>query len=203
VKFYLEQEDQKRDFNMKVIFLDIDGAMATSYTMKNGWKYKKNSSRLKYSNFIKDKKTLSRKCIRALNRLVVETKAKVVITSAWRYDGDTKYFQRLFISRGFCGEIIDLSPKWEEYRNLIGIETINDLQMFWEYERGNEIRLWLEWNKHKNIESYIIIDDDVDDIEPLYEGRFIHTNIDQGFQGEKLLQEAINKLKGENNDKID
>jgi len=182
---------------MKIVFLDIDGAMATHNSMKVGWKYQKNSGRLKYSNFIKDKRTLSRKCIRALNRLVVETKAKVVITSAWRYDGDTKYFRRLFISRGFCGEIIDLSPKWKEYRNLIGIKTINDLEMFWQHERGNEIRLWLEWNKHKNIESYIIIDDDIDDIMPLYEGKVIHTNIDKGFSGDNLFREATKKLKGE------
>jgi len=140
---------------------------------------------------------LSGKCIKTLNRLVVETRAKVVISSAWRYESSVGYLQRLFRSKGFCGEIIGKTPTWGDYKNYIGIKTINDLQMFWEYERGNEIRLWLEQNKSKNIESYLVIDDEVSDIEPLHDGRFIVTNLEQGFQGEDLLQEAIKKLKGE------
>jgi hypothetical protein len=90
-----------------------------------------------------------------------------------------------------------MTPKWKAYKDLIGIKTINDLQLFWELERGNEINLWLEWNKDKNVSSYLVIDDEVADIEPLHKGKFIVTNIDKGFQGEELLQEAINKLKGE------
>lgn len=184
---------------MKVIFLDIDGVMATHKSIKVGWEYRKKHKkrRLKYSSFIRDKYTLDRKCINALNRLVVRTHAKVVISSAWRYGSSVGYFQRLFKSKGFHGEIIGLTPEWKDYKELIGIKTINDLQLFWELERGNEINLWLEWNKDKNVSSYLVIDDEVSDIEPLHEGRFIITNIDKGFQGEELLQEAINKLKGE------
>jgi hypothetical protein len=128
---------------------------------------------------------------------VNETQAKIVISSEWRYGTTIGYLRRLFRSKGFCGEIIDITPTWATYKELIGIKTINDLQLFWEYERGNEINLWLDWNKHKNVSSYIIIDDEVEDIEPLHKGKFIHTNIDKGFQGEELLQEAIQKLKGE------
>ena len=177
---------------MKVIFLDIDGAMATHNTMKVGWEYrnhgKNKKQRRSYSRFIQDKKTLSGKCIKTLNRLVIETQSKVVISSAWRYGTNTRYFQRLFRSKGFCGEIIGMTPDWATHKGIIEID-----------ERGSEINLWLEWNKHKNIESYLVIDDEVSDIEPLHKGRFIHTNIDKGFQGEELLQEAIQKLKGEYN----
>jgi hypothetical protein len=184
---------------MKVIFLDIDGTMTTFNSMKMGWAYRKKRPKdnRKYSNFVNDRLTLSRKCIKTLNRLVVTTRAKVVISSEWRYGTPTRYFQRLFCSKGFCGEIIDRTPTWNKYKDMIGIKTINDLELFWNHERGNEIRLWLEWNKSKNIESYLVIDDDVSDIEPLHEGKFIQTNMEQGFQGEGLLQEAIKKLKGE------
>lgn len=182
---------------MKIVFLDIDGVMATHNTMKNGWQYRKSCTKRKYNETIKDQKTLSRKCIKTLNRLVVKTHAKIVISSAWRYGKDIKYFRRLFRSRGFCGEIIGMTPKWNAYKDLLGVKTVADLTMFWEHERGNEINLWLVWNKHKNIESYIVIDDDVDDLIPLHEGKVIHTNIDTGFSGDDLLREAIKKIKGE------
>lgn len=184
---------------IRVVFLDIDGVMATFNSMRMGWMYRKKRGKKsrKYSSIVHDRLTLSRKCIRTLNRLVVETRAKVVISSAWRYGKPTGYFQRLFRSKGFCGEVIDKTPTWDKYKDMIGIKTVNDLELFWNHERGNEINLWLEWNKHKNIEFYIVIDDEVSDIKPLHEGKFIQTNMEQGFQGEDLLQEAIKKLKGE------
>ena len=190
-------DEEKKEKEMKVIFLDIDGVMAIYSTMREGWKYRAFHSRRprKYSKVIKDQKTLSRKCIKTLNRLVVETQAKIVISSAWRYGHKARYFQRLFESRGFCGEIIDMTPKWKNYRNILGVKSINDLTLFWDMERGNEINLWLEWNKHKNIESYIIIDDDVDDIIGLHENRVIQTELEDGFSGDKLFQEAVKKLK--------
>ena len=110
---------------------------------------------------------------------------------------NVKDFRRYFRAKKFCGEIIGMTPKWETYKNLIGIKKVGDLEMFWNYERGNEIKLWLDWNKHKNIESFIIIDDEVSDIEPVFPDNFIKTETVKGFQGDELLNEAINILNEE------
>ena len=131
--------DKKKTTKFDIIFLDIDGVMATYPSMARGWEYRRKhkNRRLKYSEFIKDKLTIDRKCIKSLNKLVVRTNAKVVISSAWRYDYSVRYFQRLFKSRGFCGEVIGKTPVWNEYKDSIGIKA----EMEYATEKNKPIRI--------------------------------------------------------------
>jgi hypothetical protein len=195
---------------MRVIFLDIDGVIATKYM----YAYKVYKSKFvnrsnkiysrKYSERVYENLLFSRKSIKALNKIVHHTDAKVVISSAWRYGKKVKYFQQLFWRNGFSGEIIGMTPKWNQYKNII---QGKDLEKFWSYERGNEILMWLNWNKPE-IESFIIIDDVVEDILPLFlSDRIISTTIEKGLADEVHIKKAIfslNNIKfSENELKVD
>ena len=184
---------------MKIIFLDIDGVVCILSKMRESHRWSLKRRRAKKFTYNKYKfkwetTKLSSKVISTLNALVAETGAKVVISSAWRYGTTVKYFQRLFRSKGFVGEIIDRTPTWNKYKHLIPAKSTNDLIYFWEHERGNEINMWLNWNKTKHIESFVIIDDEISDIHPMFPDNIVHTNIDMGFRGNELLHEAIKIL---------
>lgn len=115
---------------MKIIFLDIDGVL--NY---NG------------SQFI------SEDCLNNLRYIVKETNAKIVIISTWRVcldeeymkkyikktNSDLEYYKQLF-SEVFSNELkwIDIAPDLAE-------------------KRSEEVTLWLK--EHKNIDSFVIIDD--------------------------------------------
>lgn len=165
---------------MKIIFLDIDGVVATADTY---WGGKVNKS---------DEELIDKNCIDNLNIIVKETGAKIVISSSWRYINHINDLQKLFEKCGFIGQIIDRTPIWNEYKNDVGINKVNDLLYFWDHERGNEINMWLQRNKEK-IESFIIIDDEVSDIYPIFPDRLIITSMDGGLK-EKHIIESINLL---------
>ena len=182
---------------MKVIFLDIDGVIATKYM----YAYKSYSSKFlnkskriykrKFSQRVYENLLFSRKSIKALNKIIHHTNAKIVISSAWRYGKNLKYFRQLFRRNGFSGEIIGMTPKWKEYKDTLkGM----DLEKFWNNERGNEILMWLDWNKTK-IESFTIIDDDITDIVPPFSlDRVVSTNVEKGLSSETHIKKAIFSL---------
>lgn len=112
---------------MKIIFLDIDGVLVISKTF--------NERLGKYM-------VADATCISNLNKIVDATKAKVVISSAWKYCG---LMEMSLILRywGFEGEVIGLVPN---------IEIRNE-----EFSREDEIQEYL--NNHNSIESFVILDD--------------------------------------------
>ena len=169
---------------LKICFLDIDGVIAITPTFRKSWKYARRYRKSrKLSRFIRDEKQLSRKVVKQLNKLVMATGCKFVISSSWRYGTTQNMFKRLFKHKKFIGEIIGETP-----HILLPYET--------NYERAEEIKVWMERNKNE-IESFIIIDDDSDDIIPMFPANYIQTEIDKGFQGEELLQKAIEILNKE------
>ena len=129
---------------MKVIFLDVDGVLNTSETfMERRKNYEKNH---KWTVEI-DIERVAR-----LKYIINMTEAKVVLSSSWRLSGvmqDGKFVTRnentrqlLDIFKSFGIEIYDITPRINQKRYL-------------------EIR---EWLKGKNIESFVIIDDETTDL---------------------------------------
>lgn len=166
---------------MKIVFLDIDGVIAITPTFRKSWKYARRYRKSrKLSRFIRDEKQLSRKVVKQLNKLVMATGCKFVISSSWRYGTTQKMFKRLFRRKKFIGEIIGEIP-----HILMHYDS--------NFERAEEIKYWLEWNKNE-IESFLVIDDDSFDIIPVFPANYIQTEIDKGFQGEEMLQKAIEIL---------
>lgn len=124
---------------LKIIFLDID-----------------NVANKGVFNYISMSHTLTKSCVLNLNKIIHETKAKVVISSSWRYmiekGAITKLgFEYLLRTHGVTNEIC-----------IIGTTPLDEIIS----GRENQINYWLnEYNHQEPIESYVILDDDISEID--------------------------------------
>jgi hypothetical protein len=149
---------------MKVIFLDIDGVLVTQASMQKSIESGKMLEECADQN-----------CVKNLNRVIIETEAKIVISSSWKMAGVKKMIQHL--------------DKWGVQGECIGITP--DL---WQYKRGTEIQRWL--STRDDIEIFTIIDDH-NDMEDLIH-RLVQTQFSVGFQEEhakrciQMLLEQVN-----------
>lgn len=152
---------------MKIIFLDIDGVLNHEKWYEELQNMKGNIDIDKPINHIDPKS------INELNRIIIETGAKVVISSTWRKQYNLNELRVLFSKVGFVGEILDVT------RVIMGnILTHND-DIYCTIPRGCEIDYWLKeygnfqrinWSKEEqqkqlnnaSIKNYIILDDDSD-----------------------------------------
>jgi hypothetical protein len=124
-------KDNLMNKNKAIIFLDIDGVLVS---------YKNLKERHPADNL----HHFEEDAVRALNYLIRELFADIVITSAWRIGKTVEYLQEIFDIRGVKGKIIGATPY-----------TITG-------DRGLEIKSWMESNYHPN--RFIIIDDEVEGI---------------------------------------
>ncbi len=134
---------------MRVIFLDIDGVLNHCNTR---------DSRTPTA----DEKLpipLAPECVARLNRLVVETGAKVVISSSWRLFARWQDLGPALLRHGVVADIIDETPDlvndapWlERWRTREGAPF-----QYERMERGWEIREWLA--AHPEVEQFVILDD--------------------------------------------
>jgi len=139
---------------MKIIFLDIDGVICN----REQWR-----TRIKVDGEILCH--FDPKAVGLLNELTDGTGAKFVLSSTWRMhpiETLKKHFKNEFVS----GEIIGVTPRHS------GLNV-------W---RGNEIQDWLDKNKELNVESFVILDDDID-MEHL-RPRLVHTMTHDETTGE-------------------
>lgn len=115
-----------------IIFLDIDGVLVNRASLRQ-------ASGLRAS--------ADPKCVSALNKIIAETDAKIVVSSTWRRSGVNFVIQKLR-SWGVSGDIVGLTP----VLNVVNVE------------RGNEIQTWIDENTQlgKIITSFVILDDDDD-----------------------------------------
>lgn len=130
---------------MKVIFLDIDGVLLPGeYLYKTGNNY-----------------ALSPTCCSRLDRLITETGAKIVISSAWRLGRLCEPMMNLegvsiFLrSHGVQCSVVGLTP-YGSKRVPVSLK----FSMRGACERGHEIADWLD--EHPEVEKFVIIDDDAD-----------------------------------------
>lgn len=117
---------------MKIIFLDIDGVLNNrsfgEFLL---------SIRCNHINY----HILDPLCVRAFNRVLNNTDAKIVISSAWRVLKTLQEIERIFSRQGvdISGRIIDKTGKSNKLR-------------------GTDIQKWLDQTDH-NVTDFIIIDD--------------------------------------------
>lgn len=121
---------------MKIIFLDIDGVL-------NVYCESRDVFGCIFHKHFEDN----------LRWIIEQTGAKIVISSTWRYSG-LKVMQDMWIQRELAGEVIDITPDMVKF-----IEHEED-DFYASVDRGEEIQKWLD--NHSDIESYVIIDDDID-----------------------------------------
>lgn len=156
---------------MKIIFLDIDGVVNCISTKERAPSH--------VVGVEQDK-------IALIKQIVDATGAKLVLSSTWREDWfysdsrnpqDWDYLRLEFAKQGLY--FIDHTPL-ERTRH-----------------RGTEIKMWLESTGY-DVESYVIIDDEMYDIWEMHKGHMVKTSYDYGIQS-GAVKMAIDILAKEDN----
>lgn len=117
---------------MKILFLDIDGVLVNraSYSLPGSGSASRSIAHPD--------------CVKALNRILTETGAFIVISSVWRRDGVMGMREHL--------------NRWNVTpRRIIGCTPFSGDRV-----RGDEIQAWLDSYRREVIESFVILDDDSD-----------------------------------------
>ena len=159
---------------MKVIFLDIDGVV-------NCWGTKERAP----SKVV----GVEQRLIEYIKQIVDATGAKLVLSSTWRKDWafdllngiDWHYLRDEFAKQDLY--FMDYTPSRRDS---------------W---RGEEIKEWLESTEY-DVESYVIIDDEMFDIRELHEGHMVQTSYETGIKpggvemAIKILEKEDNPYNG-------
>ena len=129
-----------------IVFLDIDGVVNTIQIDTKPYKNKRRKQGKFYFDICSpgDKRISNRQAIMWLNKLCIETKAEIVISSTWRISLDLEELKETLINSGLLPEI-----------KVIGTTPLLNDQI-----RGEEINAYLQENK--DISAFVILDDDVD-----------------------------------------
>jgi len=122
---------------MKVIFIDIDGVLATAPC----WDMKTDN---KWNAYPFDKKA-----VKVFNKILEETGAEMVLSSDWKYHYTMDQIKKIFLEfNGVIKAPFDATP----------MLPTNGADL--EGGRVSEINLWLKENKEKlNITHWVAIDD--------------------------------------------
>ena len=162
---------------IKLMFLDIDGVLNSETFYKN----KSEQELFKEEGYPLCE--IDPSAIEKINKIIRQTKAKVVISSSWRLGRSIQNLQDIFNKKGFIGTIDDITP----HLRYIG----NDNTV----PRGCEIETYLNDNFEYDIKTnikYVIIDDDIDML--FYQkDHFLHTTEYDGIT-DIIVAKAINLL---------
>lgn len=170
---------------MKVIFLDVDGVLNSDRTL------------YKYTSLEDD-------LILNLKEIVDKTEAIIVLSSSWRSVENAlrelidKLFEYGMHISSMTTDGVRLkyiqnagftpSKKYLEFSKM-NYDT-GEREDF-THDRGAEIYYWL--NHHKDVESFVILDDEDFDIEAYFPNNFVKTSFAVGLT-KKDVDKAINIL---------
>ena len=118
-----------------IIFLDIDGVL---------WPYDSNFPKDEYGFLFK------KECVEALQYLLSESEADLVISSSWKMMG-LRLLKEMWEVRKLPGNIISITP--DSHQELLEIAEEPDP---YHLSRGYEIERWL---RNHPVSTYLIIDD--------------------------------------------
>jgi hypothetical protein len=145
---------------LKVIFLDFDGVLVTPTS----------SFRRSRTGIAADPDA-----VHALNYLVAESGASLVITSTWRLEYS-------------LAELSDLLRSWQIHADIIGVTGVTQSRS----SRGDEIQQWLDnFSGPAPIASFVILDD-LTDMGKL-SSRLISTEFETGLTMD-LVRQALEVL---------
>ncbi len=125
---------------MKIIFLDIDGVLATSQCFGQGKDNKWGSYRF------------DPKCVATLNFILQETGAEMVLSSDWKTHYTFQEIREIFCHNNVIKGPIGFTPHSDYYQDG-----------FLEGGRGHEIKEWLKLHAMKDIRrvdfNWVAVDD--------------------------------------------
>ena len=179
---------------MKVIFLDIDGVLNSAKHIHELWD-KKESGEISVDTYWKINDLPYEGTLLPLQKIVQKTGAIIVLSSTWRFShGKINQLNQIFKDYGF--QIADTTDDgvWDSWLVDMGFDFnkcyskhTNKHGEKYTTDRGAEIMLWL--HNHPDVESFVILDDDIADIKPYYTEEHIQTD----FYGEALNMECAEK----------
>ncbi len=153
-----------------ILFLDIDGVMNN-----RPW-YQKLSKEDDPNPYLFDPNNVV-----ALNSILDQTDADIVISSAWRHGKKLNWFRKHLKRQGIRGHVLDVTPNGCIQKDFPD-----------NWVRGHEIELWLK--QHTDGKAVFVILDDDDDMGPLMD-RLVQTEMKFGLTPE-LAGKAVKMLKG-------
>lgn len=165
---------------MKIIFLDIDGVM------KSGASAIRNYGEMGFGL------TLHPEHVEALNFILDNTDARIVISSTYRLGYSVKEMKQLFKDNGI------------DYKYVISHTPFLDAPKGEYVERGDEIAHWLQYYPQiafdkfgvdLDVESFVVLDDD-NDMNAINPINFVQTNRNYGLTHYDAVK-AIEVLNGE------
>ena len=161
---------------MRICFCDFDGVL-NSHSFFNSTENKEGPAG-----------AIDPKAVARLNAIIAKTGAKVVISSSWRYGRSVERLQAILEERGFVGEVIDKTA------DCVYMDAPNpkDSNFYHAYPRCDEIQEWLD--RHPEVKSFVVLDDDREAEVPGHKDRFIHTNTFLGGLLDEHVEEAIGIL---------
>lgn len=165
---------------MKVIFLDIDGVLATNKQFftntANFWK--KNE----WARELKVPYPFDKGCVDIFNSILEQTDAEIVLSSDWKLHWDLIDLDTIFKENG-----VNKSPRF--------LTKNEDVSMTWiERNRAYQIGMFIQ---DFNITDYVVIDDL--DLHSFMETRgddknFIQTRSDMGLKQQNIKEKIIKVL---------
>jgi hypothetical protein len=172
---------------VRVIFLDVDGVLNSETFLRKlddqhrqlGQAEPSNSKHEAPCECYRLELLIDRDAVSRLNRLVVETGAKIVVSSSWRKHLDPHELHRVLVEHGLVAEIIGETPDGPndpEMRAELGYSD----RIF----RGHEIDAWLR--KHPEVDRFVILDDGSD--MEMHENRLVQTDAEEGLLDDHVEQ---------------
>lgn len=171
---------------MNVIFLDIDGVLnSPNYTKK--YKEMKTKKERVYKNI--DDNTLN-----YLKELQNRYDAKIVLTSTWRKWRNLISIDKL--KKSIKEDPITEDERTEDYANLrtlyekLRLEYDLDLDDMTDDLQNRMLEIQLYLLLHKEIEKFVILDDDDENFTEMFEEQFIQCCTEGDSFGEKEFEQA-------------
>lgn len=157
---------------MKVIFLDIDGVLATTSCYGKG-------ANNKWGAYMFDQKAVI-----YLNYIISETGAEIILSSDWRHQYTLHEMREIFCHNGVLKGPIGFTPSLKTYNggNL-------------ESGRADEIREWLNLHAWKDDTKWVAIDDL--NMDEWLHPNFVHCpNEHEGIKRQGIRDKVIKILNG-------
>jgi hypothetical protein len=163
----------------KIIFLDIDGVLATHLQfMMNRTKFRK-----KYpeANTLRIPYPFDEGCVKIFNEIIEETGADIVLTSDWKHHWDLGEIDKIF--------------KYNQVVKSPFTFTENDVKSFGNItlNRAWEIDLYIKAN---DVDNFVVIDDLwVDKYMKFGEGKIVRTKDSEGLKQSGIKDKILKCLK--------
>jgi hypothetical protein len=163
----------------KIIFLDIDGVLATHLQfMMNRTKFRKKNPE---ADKLRIPYPFDADCVKIFNEIIEETDADIVLTSDWKHHWDLDEIDKIF--------------KYNQVVKSPFTFTENDIKSFGNItlNRAWEIDLYIKTN---NVDNFVVIDDLwVDKYMKFSEDRIVRTKDSEGLKQSGIKEKILKYLK--------